>query len=109
MNNNYIIYNGQLYHAGVKGMRWGVRKYQNEDGTLTEAGKKRYGKAPTGVTADQVAERDATFEKYYNATGEKNKNIRNNSKNKMPKSQKMLRTSKNSPGINLKLTSTMRI
>lgn len=31
-----------LSHAGVKGMRWGVRRYQNADGTLTEAGKKRY-------------------------------------------------------------------
>lgn len=33
----------ELYHAGVKGMRWGVRRYQNKDGSLTEAGKKRYG------------------------------------------------------------------
>ena len=31
-----------LVHHGIKGMRWGVRRYQNEDGTLTEAGKKRY-------------------------------------------------------------------
>ena len=32
-----------LAHAGVKGMRWGVRRYQNKDGSLTPAGKKRYG------------------------------------------------------------------
>lgn len=31
-----------LAHWGVKGMRWGVRRYQNADGTLTPAGKKRY-------------------------------------------------------------------
>lgn len=33
----------ELYHYGKKGMKWGVRRYQNKDGSLTEAGKKRYG------------------------------------------------------------------
>ena len=36
MNRNY------LHHHGVKGMKWGVRRYQNKDGSLTPAGKKRY-------------------------------------------------------------------
>ena len=35
-------YNGELRHYGVLGMKWGVRRYQNSDGTLTAAGKKRY-------------------------------------------------------------------
>lgn len=34
--------NDQLEHFGIKGQRWGVRRWQNEDGTLTEEGKKRY-------------------------------------------------------------------
>lgn len=32
----------ELYHYGVKGQKWGVRRYRNDDGTLTDAGKKRY-------------------------------------------------------------------
>lgn len=31
-----------LCHYGIKGMRWGVRRFQKEDGTLTSAGKQRY-------------------------------------------------------------------
>lgn len=32
-----------LAHHGIKGMKWGIRRFRNEDGTLTEVGKKRYG------------------------------------------------------------------
>lgn len=32
----------ELYHHGIKGQKWGIRRYQNSDGTLTNAGKKRY-------------------------------------------------------------------
>lgn len=32
----------RLYHHGIKGQRWGIRRFQNKDGTLTPAGKKHY-------------------------------------------------------------------
>ncbi len=35
-------YREELYHHGIKGQKWGVRRYQNEDGTLTDAGKAKY-------------------------------------------------------------------
>lgn len=41
----YGIVNTDVFirHHGVKGQKWGIRRFQNEDGSLTEAGRKRYG------------------------------------------------------------------
>lgn len=35
------MYQNELYHHGIKGQKWGVRRYQNTDGTLTAEGRKR--------------------------------------------------------------------
>ena len=40
--NGGLVNTDVLMHYGKKGMRWGVRRYQNKDGSLTDAGKKRY-------------------------------------------------------------------
>ena len=41
----------ELYHHGIKGQKWGIRRYQNDDGTLTEVGKQRYGNYDLGKYA----------------------------------------------------------
>lgn len=38
----YWLSNTELEHYGVLGMKWGIRRYQNKDGSLTDAGKKKY-------------------------------------------------------------------
>lgn len=54
MTNNYIIYNGELYHAGVKGMKWGVRKARP-----TATGTGRRGRAQSQNSADMTAKQQA--------------------------------------------------
>ena len=41
----YVVNPDELYHHGIKGQHWGVRRFQNEDGSLKSAGKARYGSA----------------------------------------------------------------
>lgn len=48
MQSNYLI------HHGTKGQKWGIRKYQNEDGTLTDAGRERYLKNYEKKEADNI-------------------------------------------------------
>lgn len=37
-NEYYLVSDSKLYHWDVKGMKWGIRRYRNPDGTLTPAG-----------------------------------------------------------------------
>lgn len=41
-DNDFRLYKSYLAHYGILGMHWGIRRYQNSDGTLTAEGKKRY-------------------------------------------------------------------
>lgn len=69
MNNSYLC------HYGILGQKWGVRRYQNDDGSLTEAGKKRYlkrngrftraGRKVLNAEYDKIREFDEANHKWY--------------------------------------------
>lgn len=69
----------ELVHYGIKGQKWGQRRYQNKDGSLTPAGKKRYsdaswdGPEPTlrelGKMKNEDPERYAKYQEYSKAKG----------------------------------------
>ena len=52
----YVVYSQDyLAHYGIKGQKWGVRRWQNEDGTFNEAGKKRYFNVVDRIRSDKRA------------------------------------------------------
>lgn len=62
----------ELYHHGIKGQKWGVRRFQNKDGSLTPAGKKRYdddaSESPKPAKKQKVTHR-MRLEKKYRESG----------------------------------------
>lgn len=52
--NDYLT-TRELYHHGIKGQKWGVRRFQNEDGSLTDAGKKLKTNTGIGITTGALA------------------------------------------------------
>lgn len=62
---NELLFYGtdELMHSGKKGMKWGVRRYQNKDGSLTPAGKKRYARDARERDYDNYDEETSTYYK----------------------------------------------
>lgn len=49
-------YQNELYHYGIKGQKWGVRRFQNPDGSYTQEGKMRYSANPGKAYRDKYGE-----------------------------------------------------
>lgn len=68
MNNTFNIDSPYLEHYGVLGMKWGIRRYQNPDGSLTRLGRKRVRKAMKQhdvlMTTRYTSERDKEYKKF---------------------------------------------
>lgn len=93
-------YSSDLCHYGIKGQKWGVRRYQNEDGTLTNAGKARYGTAENfnNKMSLKKANRESrkAYSKWYNRAADPFRNITKKQRAKTDDLQdKMLDSMKN--------------
>lgn len=66
----------ELKHFGIRGMKWGIRRYQNEDGSYTEEGRLRYKKALSEMSDDdlrKLVDRTRRQKEYYELIAQRNK------------------------------------
>lgn len=66
----------ELQHWGIKGMKWGKRRYQNSDGSLTEAGKKRYNKEADEQGYDRYSGQGARYKEVGKGKDKRNEVLR---------------------------------
>ena len=75
MNTYYVAgipYSDELFHHGIKGQKWGIRRYQNLDGTLTAEGRERYGDNIENVSEGKL-KRQVMRNNMASSTGERNR------------------------------------
>jgi hypothetical protein len=70
----------ELYHDGLKGMKWGRRRFRNEDGTLTDAGRIRYGVGPALKDGHQTFNKPSSGIKRLDASNTTNRALANANK-----------------------------
>lgn len=78
----------ELTHHGIKGQRWGIRRFQNKDGSLTPAGRKRYDEPNVGRNSKQYADKAVKKAKDMGATVSRESKPKE-SKSKEPKKYKI--------------------
>lgn len=93
--------NNELQHWGILGMRWGVRRYQNKDGSLTKAGQKRYSKEMNKLKEEErvLKNNERTRNKMAKLEAQRKKvegmrNEYDNEKNRLKEEKKALKAEK---------------
>lgn len=70
----------ELYHWGIKGQKWGIRRYQNADGTLTAEGRKRYNNGVEPETLEKRTDSKGNTSYYYKDSDGKEHKYKTSSK-----------------------------
>lgn len=60
---NYVLIDGTLYHHGIQGQKWGTRRWQNEDGSLTPEGREHYGYGAKAEYKNRIGIAKAKYKK----------------------------------------------
>lgn len=94
---NYLMHHDFLMHHGIYGQKWGIRRYQNPDGSLTEAGRKRYGVGP-GKGVDDINSEKGTKRRIKDVK----KSIAKNNKARGKEYSKIANNPENFLGLNKK-------
>lgn len=94
-----------LFHYGIKGMRWGIRRYQNKDGTLTAAGKKRAAKLRNELDSLEGKKKDDEGGSSKSATSSKPKSVKEMSDNELRDYVNRLRNERDALDLNRQISS----